>query len=164
MKKPPAMRTHSKRFVVIVFAGVALAAGPGSAAGETPVGRWVTISDKDHSPRSVIEISESGGVLQGKVMKVFDRLGDNPQHLCMKCEGALKDKPVIGMTVITGMKHDGNAWDGGSIFDPSSGNTYSGEMQMDDSGNKLVVRGYLGISLLGRSQTWIRESAFKFSN
>jgi uncharacterized protein (DUF2147 family) len=157
------MRTSSKTlFAAAGFAAAVLVTGSTQAAAEaSPVGRWVTISDKDGSPRSVIEISETGGALQGKVVKIYDRPGDTPQHLCRKCEGALKDKPVIGMTVVNGLKHDGDSWDGGTIFDPSSGNSYSGEMHLGDGGNKLVVRGYMGISLLGRSQTWIRESAFK---
>jgi uncharacterized protein (DUF2147 family) len=155
------MKPISKVSVAAFAFAALLASGVAQAADDTPVGRWVTISDKDHTARSVIEISDAaGGTLQGKVVKIFDRPGDNAQHLCRRCEGALKDKPVVGMTVITGMKHDGDAWDGGSIFDPGSANTYSGEMHMDGA-NKLIVRGYLGISLLGRSQTWIRESAYK---
>jgi len=129
------------------------------AANETPVGRWVTIDDKDHQPRSMIEIVDSGGALQGQVIKIFDRPGDNPGHLCRKCKGDLKDKPVIGMTVISGLKQDGDAWDGGTILDPDSGNTYSAVLRLSDAGEKLNVRGYLGISLFGRSQTWVREGA-----
>jgi len=129
------------------------------AANETPVGRWMTIDDKDHQPRSMIEIVESGGALQGQVVKIFDRPGDNPGHLCRKCKGYLKDKPVIGMTVISGLKQDGDAWDGGTILDPDSGNTYSAILRLSDAGEKLNVRGYLGISLFGRSQTWVREGA-----
>jgi uncharacterized protein (DUF2147 family) len=154
------MKTISKVSVAAFAFAALITGGVAQATEDTPVGRWVTISDKDHSPRSVIEISDAGGTLQGTVRKIFDRPGDNPQHLCMSCDGALKNKPVVGMTVITGMKRDGSGWDGGSIFDPGSGNTYSGEMHLD-GGDKLVVRGYLGISLLGRSQTWIRESAYK---
>ncbi len=145
---------------VAACALAALLTSSAQAADDTPVGRWVTISDKDGTARSIIEISDAGGVLQGTVRKIFDRPGDNGQHLCVRCDGALKNKPLVGMTLITGMKRDGDAWDGGSIFDPGSANTYSGEMHME-GGNKLVVRGYLGISLLGRSQTWIRESAYK---
>ncbi len=142
-----------------VAAVVLLAGAPAAAQDDTPVGRWVTIDDKDHSPRSIIEIVDNAGALDGTVLKIYDRPGDRPGHLCRKCEGALKDKPVVGMTVIHGLKRDGNSWDGGTILDPDSGNTYSAEMHLDDGGRKLVVRGYLGISLLGRSQTWIRETA-----
>jgi uncharacterized protein (DUF2147 family) len=146
----------------VVFASAiaaVLSLSPAGAATDTPVGRWVTIDDKDHQPRSVIEIVDNGGALQGRVVKIYDRPGDNPGHLCRKCTGELKDKPVVGMTVISGVKHNGDAWDGGTIMDPDSGNTYSAVLKLNDAGEKLDVRGYLGISLFGRSQTWVREGA-----
>jgi uncharacterized protein (DUF2147 family) len=156
------MTIRSKLVCATIVLAALLAPGiAASAADDTPVGRWVTIDDKDRKPRSVIEIADAGGMLVGKAVQIYDRPGDNGAHLCRRCEGALKDKPVIGMTLITGMKRDGDGWDGGTIFDPSSGRTYSGEMHLDDGGRKLVVRGYIGISLIGRSQIWIRESAFK---
>jgi uncharacterized protein (DUF2147 family) len=119
----------------------------------------MTIDDKDGKPRSVIEISDAGGALQGQVTKIFDRPGDNPGHLCKKCNGDLKDKPVVGMLILSGLKQDGDSWDGGNILDPDSGNVYSATLRLSDAGEKLVVRGYLGISLLGRSQTWVREGS-----
>jgi uncharacterized protein (DUF2147 family) len=156
------MITRSK-FVcaAIAFAAFFAPVSAVLAADDTPAGRWVTIDDKDGSPRSVIEIADAGGVLEGRIVKIYDRPGHDSVHICKRCDGALKDKPVIGMTIINGLKRDGDGWDGGTIFDPSSGRTYSAEMHMADAGHKLVVRGYYGISLIGRSQTWIRESAFK---
>ncbi len=136
----------------------ALFASAAFASDLTPAGRWVTIDDKTGTPRSVIEITDVNGTLEGKVLKIYDRPGDNPAHLCRKCEGDLKDKPVIGMMLIKGLTRDGDAWDGGTILDPDSGNTYSAEMHLLDNGQKLEVRGYFGISLLGRSQTWVRQT------
>lgn len=146
----------------VILSGVVvtiLSLSPAYAATDTPVGRWVTIDDKDHRPRSVIEIVDNGSALQGRIVRIYDRPGDNPAHLCRKCKGELKDKPVVGMTVISGVKHNGDAWDGGTIMDPGSGNTYSAVLKLNDAGEKLDVRGYLGISLFGRSQTWVREGA-----
>jgi uncharacterized protein (DUF2147 family) len=137
----------------------ALFVGATFASDLSPAGRWLTIDDKTGTPRSVIEIADVAGTLQGKVVKIYDRPGDNPGHLCRKCDGALKDKPVIGMMLIQGLKRDGDSWDGGTILDPDTGNTYSAEMHLLDDGQKLEVRGYFGISLLGRSQTWIRQTA-----
>ena len=151
------MRSMHSVALSSVFAALFLS--PAFAAGETPVGRWVTIDDKDHQPRSVIEIVDSGSGLQGRIVKIYDRPGDNPAHLCRKCKGDLKDKPVVGMTVISGVKQDGDVWDGGTIMDPGSGNTYSAKLTPTDAGQKLDVRGYMGISLLGRTQTWVREGA-----
>ncbi len=129
------------------------------AADVSPAGRWVSIDDKDGKPRSVIEIADVASALQAKVGRIYDRPGDNPGHLCKKCDGDLKDKPVLGMTIMTRLKHDGDIWDGGTILDPDSGNTYSAKLRLIDGGQKLEVRGYLGISLFGRSQTWVREAS-----
>ena len=143
---------------VLAFTVSFLFAESSFASEASPVGSWATIDDKDGKPRSVIEIVDVSGTLQAKVVKIFDRPGDNPGHLCRKCNGDLKDKPVIGMTIMTGLKRDGDEWDGGTILDPDSGNVYSAKLHLDDGGRKLEVRGYLGISLLGRSQTWVREA------
>jgi uncharacterized protein (DUF2147 family) len=64
---------------------------------------------------------------------------------------------ILGMTIITDMKKDGDGWDNGQILDPENGKIYKCKMRLEDGGNKLVVRGYIGVSLLGRSQTWIRQ-------
>src|SRR5215471_9761346 len=130
-----------------------------AAADMSPVGRWVSIDDKDGRPRSVIEITDVAGALQAKVVQIYDRPGDNPGHLCKKCYGDLKDKPVLGMMIMNGLKRDGDEWDGGTILDPDSGNTYSAKLHLIAGGQKLDVRGYLGISLFGRSQTWVRGAA-----
>jgi uncharacterized protein (DUF2147 family) len=134
-------------------------AQPSFASDLSPAGRWVSIDDKDGKPRSVIEITDVAGALQAKVVQIYDRPGDNPGHLCKKCDGDLKDKPVLGMMIMAGLKHDGEVWDGGTILDPDSGNTYSAKLHVIDGGQKLEVRGYLGISLFGRSQTWVREAS-----
>jgi uncharacterized protein (DUF2147 family) len=143
---------------LIALAAPVLLAPVSLGADLSPAGRWVTIDDKTGTPRSVIEIEDVAGTLQGKVLKIYDRPGDNPGHLCRNCSGDLKDKPVIGMTLIQGLTRDGDTWDGGTILDPDTGNTYSAEMHLLDNGQKLEVRGYFGISLLGRSQTWVRQT------
>ena len=83
------------RFFVLI--GVLVIAQGAPAAADSPVGRWVSIDDKDGRPRSVIEIADVAGALQAKVVQIYDRPGDNPGHLCKKCNGDLKDKPVIGI-------------------------------------------------------------------
>ncbi|MFM0739801.1 DUF2147 domain-containing protein, partial [Paraburkholderia xenovorans] len=76
---------------------------------------------------------------------------------CTACTDARKDQPILGMTIITDMKKDGDGWDHGQILDPENGKLYKCKMRLEDGGNKLVVRGYIGVSLLGRSQTWVRQ-------
>ena len=126
------------------------------AQASTPVGLWKTIDDATGKERSYVRIVEVNGELQGKVEKLFDFPGDDPEHLCDKCKGDRKDQPVIGMTILWGLKDEGKVWKGGEILDPDNGKTYRCKMTVSDNGQELDVRGYIGISLIGRTQTWLR--------
>jgi uncharacterized protein (DUF2147 family) len=128
-----------------------------SAAELTPVGHWRTFSDKTGAQTGVIEITQSGDELTGRIIKVIPGPGDPADPVCNKCDGPEKDQRVLGMVILKGFKRDGDGWDGGTILDPRSGNVYSSEIHLDDGGKKLQVRGYIGISLLGRTATWIRD-------
>jgi uncharacterized protein (DUF2147 family) len=111
-----------------------------------------------------VQISQSDdGMLTGKVIKGLDPK-EKPGKLCTACTDERKDQPILGMTIIKSMKQDGDKWDGGSILDPENGKVYKCNMHLEDGGQKLVVRGYIGISLLGRSQTWIRQDASQAKN
>lgn len=124
----------------------------------TPAGLWRTIDDKTKVVRSQVRIVETNGEYEGKIEKIVTRLpDDDPEHLCRACEGARKDKPVVGMTILWGLKKDGDQWSGGEILDPKNGKIYRCKMKLLDGGKKLEVRGFIGISLLGRSQIWERE-------
>ena len=136
-----------------------LAAGlVGVAAAETdsPAGLWKTIDDKTGKERSLVRIVENNGIFEGKVEKIFEQSDDDPNHLCKKCEGERKDKPIIGMTFLWGLKKDGDQYGGGEILDPKNGKIYRAKMRLTEGGRKLEVRGYIGLSLFGRSQTWLR--------
>jgi len=123
----------------------------------TPAGLWRTIDDVTGKERSIVRIVEVNGEFQGTVEKVFERPGDNPEHLCDKCKGERKDKPVIGMMIVWGLKDDDGVWKGGKILDPDNGKTYSCKMELAAKGQELDVRGFIGISLIGRTQTWYRQ-------
>ncbi|HET7331937.1 DUF2147 domain-containing protein [Dyella sp.] len=125
------------------------------AANDTPVGTWRQIDDVTGRPKSVIQITESNGKLEGKVMQVL-LSDDGPHPVCKKCEGERKDQPVEGMVIMWGVSKDGGVWDGGKILDPKNGKVYSVKLSLADGGQKLDVHGYIGISLLGRSQVWER--------
>jgi uncharacterized protein (DUF2147 family) len=126
------------------------------AQASTPVGLWKTIDDATGKPRSHVRIEAVNGELQGAVEKIFPFPGDDPENLCDKCKGERKDKPVVGMTILWGLKNDGGVWKGGEILDPDNGKTYRCKMAVSDDGRELDVRGYIGISLIGRTQTWLR--------
>jgi uncharacterized protein (DUF2147 family) len=122
----------------------------------SPVGVWKTIDDQTGKPKSLVRISEANGEYRGKVEKLFREPGEDQNPKCDKCEGALKDQPIIGMTIIIGMKKDGDEYNGGKILDPGNGKVYKSKMSLDDGGKKLNVRGYIGVPMLGRTQTWVR--------
>lgn len=127
----------------------------GAHAQSSPAGTWKTIDDDGKTEKSLVKISESGGVFTGAIDTVFDK--SKADAVCSKCDGDRKDKPIIGLQIIRGVKADGdNNWAGGTIVDPVSGKEYKVKMSLKDGGKKLDVRGYIGIAALGRTQTWIR--------
>lgn len=127
----------------------------------SPVGYWQTIDDRTHEPAGVISIWENQGQLYGTIVKIYPRDGDKPTDICKNCGGTFHNKPILGMTVIWGLvqKQDGS-WAGGKIMDPKIGKIYDCKFKLSDDGQHLAVRGYLGISLLGRTQTWNRLNHF----
>jgi uncharacterized protein (DUF2147 family) len=124
------------------------------AQAPTPVGVWKTFNDPTGQPDGLVRIDELDGEFLGTVIEVFSAATPNP--VCDLCEGALKDKPVVGMTILRGLRRDGSGYGGGTILDPDEGRTYRCTAILLDGGRKLEVRGYVGLPLLGRTQTWIR--------
>jgi uncharacterized protein (DUF2147 family) len=122
----------------------------------SPVGFWNTIDDEDHRATAVVEIRQVGNELTGVVRGLLVP-ATHDDSICRKCTGERHDQPIVGMEILSHMRRDGDAWSGGEILDPENGKTYRARMKLTDDGKKLVLRGYLGISLFGRSQTWIRR-------
>jgi len=119
------------------------------------VGKWKTIDDNDGSTKSIVHIYKAtNGKYYGKVEKLFK----NPDKKCTECEGANKDKPVMGMSVVNGMIEKDGSLTGGTILDPNNGKVYRCNMSYDAKTGNLIVRGSLDrMGIIGRSQTWIRE-------
>jgi uncharacterized protein (DUF2147 family) len=121
-----------------------------------PVGLWKTIDDDGKTAKSLVRISEQGGTLVGSIDKLLDPK-DPGDGKCDKCTDDRKDKPVVGLQIIRGVKPDGEGlWGHGEILDPNNGKTYRTRLKPVDGGKKLEVRGYIGAPLFGRTQTWIR--------
>ena len=127
-------------------------------AAESPAGRWQTIDDETGKPKSIVDIQTAAdGTLSGTVTEIL-KSDQGPNPLCTKCEGERKDQPITGMTILWDLEPDGEGvWSGGSILDPAKGKTYRAKAKLLDGGDKLEVRGYIGIEALGRSQTWVRQ-------
>ena len=132
------------------------AVGVSPRAADSPeVGLWQTISDKTGKPEGYIRITQVGDELRGTIERGMP--GDDPNELCTKCPGERKNQRKIGMTIMTGLhRSDNEWWGGGEILDPDNGKVYRCKVRTIDSGRKLEVRGYIGFSLLGRTQTWLR--------
>jgi uncharacterized protein (DUF2147 family) len=141
--------------LTVVAVGRAPAQAPAPAQ-TTAVGAWNTISDKDGKPEAVVEIREVNGELVGTVTALLVE-ADPQDSVCGKCSGERKDQRIVGMEILRHMRPDGSEWSGGEILDPETGKTYKAKMKLTDDGTKLVLRGYIGISLFGRSQTWVRR-------
>ena len=123
----------------------------------SPVGLWKTIDDNTGKPRGLVRIIEVNGEYQGKVEKIFSKPGEEPDPKCEKCDGARHNQPVIGMTILWGLTKQGDEYQGGEILDPENGKVYRAKMKLDGDEGKLGVRGFIGFSLFGRTQTWVRE-------
>ena len=140
-----------------VLASSALA--PPALAQETPVGNWKIVDEVSGKTRAIIRIAESNAVLSGRIEKLFLKPAQEQNPRCIACSDARKDQPIMGMTILTGLKREDHSmtWIGGEILDAEDGKTYKIKTTVIDGGRKLEVRGYIGVPLLGRTQTWLRE-------
>ena len=140
-----------------ILISLVLAAAAGSVlAQRTPVGLWKSIDDETQAEKSQVRISDAGGVLTGKIEKIAE--AGKQDSKCEKCSDERKDKPVLGMLIIRNARADADKehWEGGDILDPTNGKVYKLRLKPVDGGKKLEVRGFIGVALLGRTQTWLR--------
>lgn len=138
---------------LLVFSTITLAA--------SPAGLWKSIDDKTGKPRSLIRVNEANGTYSAVVEKGL-RADDTGDALCDKCTDERKGQKIIGMTIAKNLKakegdNPNREYQGGEILDPENGKIYKCKMKLSEDGNKLEVRGFIGVSLFGRSQTWTRE-------
>ncbi|MBR2119154.1 MAG: DUF2147 domain-containing protein [Afipia sp.] len=151
------MRILKQSAVFAITVAAALMSSAAWADNASPVGLWRSVDDVSGKPRAAIRITESKGVLQGRIEKAFPAPNEDANPKCLKCEGALKNAPVVGLVILTGLKKDGDEYTGGQILDPDSGQIYRSKIQVVEGGKKLNVRGYIGVPTLGRSQIWERQ-------
>lgn len=118
-------------------------------------GTWMTIDDETGLAKSYVNIWVHNGVAYGKVSKLLNRKpGEDPDPVCDKCSGESAGKKVVGLTILWGLKQDGDEWTGGHIMDPKNGKTYKCKIKVENNGQTLKVRGFIGFSLIGRNQIW----------
>ncbi|MCK7609016.1 DUF2147 domain-containing protein [Acinetobacter portensis] len=121
-------------------------------------GMWKNIDDKTGSSKAILEIrKEKNGSYTAKVVKITPRPGYNPKDTCVKCPAPYKNQPILGMDILKGLQHTNDgAYTNGKIIDPLTGKIYSTKAKLSTSGTRLTLRGYVGVSALGRSQTWLK--------
>jgi uncharacterized protein (DUF2147 family) len=126
-------------------------------ASATPVGYWKTIDDKTHRPRSIVKIVEIDGELHGRILELLAPPRGNPNPVCVKCTGVNKNRPVLGLEILWGMKREAKGWSDGYVLDPEEGRIYRGNVQVIDGGKRLKLFGYVRVVIkIGRSQVWER--------
>ena len=125
------------------------------------VGTWRTVDDKTGYVRAYIQIEkQKDDTYVGKIIKDFPAPGEVPLTQCRNCPAPFTNKPIIGLPILQKLKVDPenpNNYIGGEVLDPRGGKIYHGKARLNASGNRLTLRGYIGISMIGRSQTWIRQ-------
>ena len=122
----------------------------------TPAGLWRTVDDATGKAKALVRVIDADGVMSGRIEHLFD---PDPKWdgRCDRCRDHRKDQPVLGLTILTNVRKDGDSYKGGEILDPENGNVYRCILRLIDGGDRLEVRGYIGIALFGRTQFWVRE-------
>jgi len=144
---------------VVVATFVALALAPAQArlaADDTAAGYWQQ-ADQDGHVGAWFYFSRVNGLYEGRLVKLFHAPGERDSaDVCAKCAGNQKNAPLLGLTIVKGMRRDGRKYEDGTILDPRDGSVYRAQLELSADGRKLSVRGYLGIPLLGQTQVWTR--------
>jgi uncharacterized protein (DUF2147 family) len=142
-------RIASLAILALFFWHPAFAADPGS-----PLGLWKTFDDKTGAARAIVRIYEENGKLFGKIVSSFTPGAES--RVCQACTDERKNQPILGLLIIRNMQADGGEYGGGDILDPDSGSVYRCKLHVE-GGTRLMVRGYIGFPLLGRTQIWQRQ-------
>ncbi|HBS52745.1 MAG TPA: DUF2147 domain-containing protein [Flavobacterium sp.] len=124
-----------------------------SMQSQSVIGKWKTIDDTTGEAKSIVEVFSKSGKIYAKVVDILDPATKN--NLCKQCSGEDKNKPILGLIIIKGLSKDGSEYNSGEILDPKNGKLYKCALSLE-SKDKLKVRGYIGFSLLGRTQYWHR--------
>jgi len=150
------MRAH---YLTLFLACFSILGANGVAAQQgqpTVLGLWQQVDPATGKSESWFLFFENNGVYEGAIAKMFIKPGDDPNPICTRCQGEQKNSPMLGLTIVKQMHRNGLKYENGTILDPRDGNVYNALMELSPDGQKLTVRGYLGIALFGQNQIWYR--------
>jgi uncharacterized protein (DUF2147 family) len=141
-----------KNIIVLVFLLFSVA----FAKAQSVFGKWNTIDNETGKIESVVEIYKKDGKAYAKIIHIFNE--EDRDRLCDKCTGKDKNVPILGLVIVSGLEQDDDEWSGGKILDPKNGKYYKCYIKLEED-NKLKLRGYIGISLIGRTEYWYRDES-----
>ena len=121
---------------------------------QTIFGKWENRDEETGEINSIVEVYEKNGKAYAKIVEITEEI--RRDDLCIKCEGENKNKPILGMDILTGLSKDGKEWTNGEILDPKKGKIYDCTISLQGK-NQLKIRGYLGVSCVGRTVYWNRQ-------
>lgn len=153
------------RWIIVLLAGLlwhGLSYAGTNALNSPLKGSWQTIDDSTQQPRSIIKITQSGDNITGKIVKINFWKDENPTDVCKDCTDSRKNQLILGMTILTDVSQNDGYWSA-QILDPKNGKVYQCRLTLEDA-NTLIVRGYVGIPLFGRTQIWHRVNEKKLDD